>query len=79
MNRQRQLVVVKVLLHLLAVDVVDVQVHDSQATAPALVALGQLVVGGVEDAIKEREVILDLLVSLDMEAVLGLDDGSFKV
>ena len=70
---------VEVLLHLLAIDVEDVQVHDSKAATPALIAAGKVVVLGVEHSIEEGEVILDLLVSLDVEAVLGLDNGSFKV
>lgn len=76
---QGQVVVVKVLLHLVTIDVEDVQVHDGQTPAPALIALGQIVVGRVEDAIEEGEVVFNLLVPLDMEAVLGLDDGSLQV
>jgi hypothetical protein len=78
-NRQGQTMVVKVRLHLLAVDVEDIQVHDSKAATPPLIAAGKLGVFGVEDPIKEREIILDLLVSFDMEAVLRLDNGCFEV
>ena len=78
-NGQRQVVVVEVCLHLLAVDVEDVQVHDSKGTAPSLVAVGKLRVGGVENAVHEGEVIFDLLVTLDVEAGLGLGNGSFEV
>lgn len=78
-DRQGELVVIKVLLHLSAVDVVDVQVHNSKAATPSLVAVCELGVGSVKDAIEEREVVLDLLVTLDMETVLSLGDGSFKV
>ena len=70
---------IEVLLHLVSVDVVDVQVHDGKATAPALIAAGQLGVGSVEDPIKECEVVLDLLVSFDVKAILGLLDGSLEV
>jgi hypothetical protein len=54
-----QLVVVEVLLHLFTVQVVDVQVHDRKSAAPALVAVGELLVLRVEHAIEEREVVLD--------------------
>lgn len=70
---------VEVLLHLLAIDVEDVQIHNSKAASPALVALGELGVLSVEYSIEEREVVFDLLVTLDMEAVLGLDDRSLEV
>jgi len=73
------LVVVEVLLHLLAVDVEDVQVHDRQAALPSLVVLGELEVALVEDAVHEAEVVLDLLVTLDVEAGLGLLDGGLHV
>ena len=70
---------VEVRLHLLAVDIVDVQVHNSKAAAPTLVAVGKLRIGGVEDAIHEGEVIFDLLVTLDVKAVLSLSNGGFEV
>ena len=54
-----QLVVVEVLLHLLSVQVVDVQVHDGKSAAPTLVAVGKLLVLRVEHAIKECEVVFD--------------------
>lgn len=69
MDRQGHVVVVEVGLHVFAIDIVDVQVHNGEATAPSLVAVGKLRVGGVEDAIHEGEVIFDLLVTLDVEAV----------
>lgn len=74
-----EVVVVKVRLHLLAIDVEDVQIHNSKAAAPALIAAGEVVVLGVKDSIEEREVILDLLITLDVEAVLRLNDGSLEV
>jgi archaellum biogenesis ATPase FlaH len=78
-NRQWQVVVVEVLLHVLAVDVENVQIHNGKAATPALVALGEIIVLGVEDTIKEREVIFDLLITLDVETILGLDNGSLEV
>lgn len=78
-NGKLELVVVKVLLHLGAVDVKDVGVHDSQSAAPSLVALGELRVLLVEDTIEEGEVVFDLLVTLDVETIFGLLDGSVEV
>lgn len=73
------LVVVKVPLHLLPVQVEDVEVHDREAPLPALVARGQLRVAHVEDSVEELEVILDLLVPADGEPLGGGLDGGFHV
>lgn len=62
-NLEVDAMVVKVLLQLITVQVEDVEVHDCQAAVPARVALCQLLVGDVENAIEELEVILDLLVA----------------
>jgi hypothetical protein len=78
-DRQWQVVVVEVLLHVLAVDVENVQIHNGKAATPALVALGEIIVLGVENTIEEREVIFDLLVTLNVETIFGLDNGSLKV
>jgi hypothetical protein len=78
-DRQWQVVVVEILLHVLAVNVEYVQIHNGKAATPALVALGEIIVLGVENTIEEREVIFDLLVTLDVETVLGLDNGSLEV
>jgi len=74
-----EVVVVEVLLHLLAVHVEDVGIHDCQGSAPALVAVGKLLVLLVENTVHEDEVIFDLLVTLDVETILGLVDGSLKI
>jgi hypothetical protein len=74
-----KLVVVKVGLDLISERVEDVGIHDSQHSAPTLVAVGQLAVLGVENAIKELKVVLDLFVSRDVETSLGLLDGSVHV
>lgn len=79
MDAKLDAVVVEVGLHLLAVEVEDVQVHDGEAALPARVAVGQLTVLGVEDAVEELEVIFDLLVAADGEAVLGRLDRGFHV
>ena len=74
-----ELVVVEVLLDLVSVDIEDVGVHDSQDSAPTLVAVGELAVLGAEDTVKELEVIFDLLVARDVETSLGFLDGSVHV
>lgn len=84
MNDQLDLVMLEVLLHLLAIDIVDVQISDGQASLPSLVAIGKLWILGVEDTVHDCEVILDLLISLDMESDMGgrgggLRDGGFEV
>jgi hypothetical protein len=78
-NVQVNVVVVEVGLHLLAVEVKDVHVHDGQATAPSLVAVGKVLVASIEDVVDEGEVIFDLLVARDMKAGGCLDNGSLKV
>jgi hypothetical protein len=72
-------VVLKVLLDLLSVHIVDVQVCDGQDSAPMFVALCQLWVLWVEDPIEEGEVVGDLLISVHMEPVLGLQDRRSEV
>lgn len=79
MNLELNLVVVKVPLHLGPVEVEDVEVHDGQAALPSRVALGELRVLDAEDAVEELEVVLDLLVARDGEALLGGLDGGFHV
>jgi hypothetical protein len=78
-DSERNTIVVKVALHLLAIEVEDVEVHDGQATAPRRVELVQLRVGGVEDAIEKLEVILDLLVATDSKTLGGGLDGSTHI
>jgi hypothetical protein len=78
-DRQWQVVVVEVLLHVLAIDVEYVQIHNGKAATPALVALGEVIVLGVEDTIEKREIVFDLLVTLNVETIFGLDNGSLKV
>jgi hypothetical protein len=73
---ERDAIVVKVLLHLITVEVEDVEVHDSQASSPGGVELVQLRVGGVEDAIEKLKVILDLLITTNSETLGGGLDGS---
>ncbi len=79
MNLEVQSVMLEVCLDLFAVDVVDVQVRDRQDAAPTLIAFGELRVRRVEDAVEEGEVVGDLLVSVHVEAILGLDDLGSKV
>lgn len=79
MDVELDLVVVKVLLHRLAIDVENVHVHDGQAATPLLVAVGEIGSAGVEDIVDEGEVVLDLLVTFDVEAVRSLVDCSLKI
>jgi len=72
-------VMVEVFLHLLSVDIVDVQVHDSQTSTPFFVAFCEVASSSVENVVDERKVVLDLLVALDVETVCRLGDSSFKV
>lgn len=72
-------VVLKVLFDLLSVHIVDVQVGDGQDSAPMFVALGELRVLRVEDAIEEGEVVRDLLIPIHVETILGFQDRSSEV
>ena len=56
-----------------------VEISDFKAATPTRIALSKLRVGRVEYSIKEREVVLDLLVSFHVEAILRLLDGSLEV
>merc|ERR1712093_122787 len=78
-DREGDVVSLEVLLHGLAVQVVDDGVGDEEASAPLLVEVGQVLVLCVEDAVDELEAILDLLEALDAEPVLGAVDRSFHV
>lgn len=67
-------VVVAVGLQLPPVEVENVEVHDGQAPLPPIVALGQLAIFDVEDAVEELKVVLDLFVAAHGEAPgCGLD------
>ena len=78
-NLQVQIVVSEILLHLLSVDVVDVLVHDGQYAPPFCIAVCEVAVGFIEDAIHEGEVVLDFLVPLYMKPMLGLGDVSLEI
>lgn len=74
----------EVCFHLLTVDVIDVQVGDSQTSVPSFVAVGKIGILNIEHAVDEREVIFDLLVTFDVEADmtrrgLGFSDSCFEV
>lgn len=69
----------EVLLHTLAIDAKDVFVGDGQDTAPFFVTVGQAGVVDVEDAIHKSKVVLDFLVTLNVEPLRGLTDGCFEV
>lgn len=73
------LVVVKVLLDTVSVESKDVVVHDGETTLPLAVALGQLGVLDVEDAVEELEPVLDLFVAAYREAVGDWLHGGFHV
>lgn len=79
MNLELQAVVLKVLLHLGSIHAVDILVRDCKHSAPLLVAIGQLSVCQIKDAINESEVVGDLLVTLDMEALGSLRDGGLEI
>lgn len=74
-----QTMVVEVLLHLLAVDIVDVHVHDSKASSPALEAVCEVALLLVKDTVDKAEIVFDLLVALDVETGLGLRNGGLHV
>ena len=57
----------EVVLHLLAIDVVDILISDSQTSSPLLVAVGEILIVDIEYSINEGEIVFDLLVTLNME------------
>jgi hypothetical protein len=61
-------VVLKVPLHLLAIDIVDVDICYGETSLPALVAVGNVWVVEIKDTIDEGKIVFDLFVSLNMEA-----------
>ena len=73
-NLELDVVVVKVVLELLAVDVEDVGVHHGQAAVETEELVCKAVVALVKDVLGEAEVVLDLLVALDVETLGGLLD-----
>lgn len=78
-NLERQPVMGKVRLHLVAIKAEDVLVRHGQNASPLLVAIGQPWVLDVKDAIHKGEVVGDLLVTLDVEALRRLRDGCFEI
>lgn len=79
MNLQIQAKVLEILLHLLAIQRKDILVCDGEDSSPLLVAVCEVGVVGVEDSVDEGEVVFDLFVALDVEAVGGFLDGCFEV
>lgn len=69
----------EVLLNPLAVNIVYVEIRDGQDTVPFLVAIGQLRVLGIEDAVEEGKIVGDLFVAIHVETILSLLDGGCKV
>lgn len=69
----------EVLLNLLSVYVTDVGVGDHKATLPLFVAVCELHVFGVEDAIQKLEIIVDNFHPMDLEAVESLVDSGGKI
>lgn len=70
---------VAVLLEILSVLLKDVGVHDGQDTSPALVALGEVILLDVKDVVEKGKVVLDLLVSLNVETLGRLRHGGTHV
>ena len=79
MHLELDVVVVEVVLQLLAVDIEDVGVHDSQATVQTAELVCETIVALVKDVLSEAEVVLDLLVTLNVETILGLHDLSVHI
>lgn len=79
MDLQSQAVVGEVPLHLVTVEPENVLVCDGKNATPRLVTLGQAGVMDVEDPIDEGEVVGDLLVAFDVEALGRLRDGCLEV
>jgi hypothetical protein len=76
MNAQLDTMARKVFLDLLPVEVMDVKIHDSKASAPLSKALSELAIVGIEDAVKEGEVIVNLLITGNSKSCLcGLDNS----
>ena len=73
-NLELDVVVVKVVLELLAVDVENVGVHNGQAAVETEELICKAIVALVKDVLGEAEVVLDLLVALDVETLGGLLD-----
>lgn len=72
-------IVVEILLHLLSIDIEDIQVHHGENTSPAFIAVSQLGVFNVKNTIEKREIIGDLLEAVDVKAGSGLLDCRIHV
>lgn len=79
MNLQVKTVVLKVLFDLLSVHIVDIEIRHGQDAPPMAIAVRQLGVLDIENAVEECEVVGDLLISLYVEALLRLGHGCLEV
>ncbi len=79
MEHKTDAMMVKVTLHQRTIQFIHVEIHYSQTALPSLIALGQLRIGDVKDSVQEFEIILNLLISADREALLGGLDRSLEV
>ena len=76
---QFKAVMAKVPLHLFSIDVIYVQISHRKDTTPARITIGYATVLDVEYAVDKREVVFDLLISLNVEAGLGFQDSGLEV
>ena len=74
MDIKIDVMMVEVLSQLGTIQSVHVLVHHRKTAAPFLVALRQFIVRSAEYIIDEGEIVFDLFVALDMEAVRPLLD-----
>lgn len=68
MDNQSNTIGLEILLHLCTVKGTDIDVCHGEAPTPFLVHICELRVLDIENAVKEREIIGDFLIALDMEA-----------
>lgn len=67
MDLKLNVMMLEVCLHLLAIQIVDVEVRHGKTSLPLLVAISKVGVVDIKDAIDEGEVVFDLLVAFDVE------------
>lgn len=79
MNLQSESEVSEVTLHFLPIETVYILICHGQNAPPWLVAIGQPWVLNVEDAVDELEVVGDLLIAFNVEALRRLSDGCLEV
>jgi hypothetical protein len=71
MDFELKIIMPEILPHLVPIHILDVKIRDCETSSPFFVAISKIGVLDIEYPVYEREVVLNLLVTFDMETVVS--------